>query len=365
MTQISYLPFDLLIDRSTGRFKQHMLSYIVGKAMNEFVLPSVEPSFDLRQWRRNQPPKYFGAQLFNALFDDEVLTSLRRSMDEARRQKTGLRILLRLSEVPELASLPWEYLYDKSRQHFISLSKQTTLTRYLPLPEPNKPLFVTPPLKILAVFCTPLDQPPLNVQQEWKNLNHALGELVEQGRVELHRLENATLPALQQRLRQGAIHILHFVGHGAFEKEQQRGMLFFETKKRRSHPVPADDLGNLLHDHDTLRLVLLNACQGGQTSHSNAFAGVAPTLVQQGVSAVIAMQFNITDRAAITFAKEFYQAIADDYPVDAAVAEGRRAIYYQGNYTEWGTPALYTNYQFVLLSTRIPEDPPLLPSAYS
>ena len=53
------------------------------------------------------------------------------------------------------------------------------------------------------------------------------------------------------------------------------------------------------------------------------------------------MQFEVTDQAAITFAREFYRAVALGYPVDAAVAEARRAILAQGNELEWGTPVLY------------------------
>jgi hypothetical protein len=53
--------------------------------------------------------------------------------------------------------------------------------------------------------------------------------------------------------------------------------------------------------------------------------------VQQGVPAVIAMQFEITDEAAITFAEEFYSATADGYPVDAALAAARKAIFAAGN----------------------------------
>jgi len=63
--------------------------------------------------------------------------------------------------------------------------------------------------------------------------------------------------------------------------------------------------------------------------------------VQQGIPAVIAMQFEVTDEAAITFAYDFYGALADGYPVDAAIAEARKAIYAQGNDIEWGTPVLY------------------------
>jgi hypothetical protein len=55
------------------------------------------------------------------------------------------------------------------------------------------------------------------------------------------------------------------------------------------------------------------------------------------------MQFEITDEAAITFSHEFYAALADGYPIDAAVAEARKMIYAQANQLEWATPVLYTS----------------------
>ena len=50
------------------------------------------------------------------------------------------------------------------------------------------------------------------------------------------------------------------------------------------------------------------------------------------------MQFEITDRAALVFAGEFYAAVADGYAVDAALAEARKAIYADDNDVEWATP---------------------------
>jgi hypothetical protein len=97
----------------------------------------------------------------------------------------------------------------------------------------------------------------------------------------------------------------------------------------------------LLHDHESLRLAILNACEGARTSRLDPFAGTAQTLVQQGIPAVIAMQFEITDDVAGTFAHEFYGAVADGYPIDAAVTEARKAIFASGHDVEWGTPVLY------------------------
>jgi hypothetical protein len=53
------------------------------------------------------------------------------------------------------------------------------------------------------------------------------------------------------------------------------------------------------------------------------------------------MQREISDEAAITLSHEFYAAIAEGYPVDAALAEARKGIFAQNNEIEWATPVLY------------------------
>ena len=87
---------------------------------------------------------------------------------------------------------------------------------------------------------------------------------------------------------------------------------------------------------------MLNTCEGARTSPTNYFAGAAQNLVKSGVPAVIAMQSVISDRAAIEFSRDFYGALADGYPVDAALAEGRKAIFTRESKTGWGIPALYS-----------------------
>src|SRR6185437_7322350 len=136
-------------------------------------------------------------------------------------------------------------------------------------------------------------------------------------------------------------HVFHFVGHGAFDERLQDGVLMMEDANGRGTAVSAQRLGTLLHDHRSLRLAVLNACEGARTDVADPFAGVAQTLVQQGLAAVIAMQFEVSDMAAITLANEFYGALADGYPIEAAMAEARKAIFNAGNDTEWATPVLY------------------------
>jgi hypothetical protein len=355
MEEISYLDFDLLIERAEEGYTARVLNSPAGQATADFSLPFSELELEnfllrvgrtRRGMRRLESPemeaaKSFGGRLFDAVFGGDVRECLRSSLDEADRQEAGLRLRLRLADVPELADLPWEYLYNPALNRFFVLSAETPLVRYLDLPERIRPLAVQPPLKVLVVISSPSDYPPLDVEREWEKLSEALGDLEQRGLVVLERLEDATLMTLQRRLRRGEYHVFHFIGHGDFDERAQDGVLLLEDEQGRGRPVSGQYLGTLLHDERTLRLAILNACEGARTSRTDPFAGTAQSLVQQGTPAVIAMQFEITDEAAIALAHEFYAALADGYPVDGALAEARKAIFGQENDVEWGTPVLY------------------------
>jgi hypothetical protein len=74
----------------------------------------------------------------------------------------------------------------------------------------------------------------------------------------------------------------------------------------------------------------------------DVFSSTAATLVRRGTPAVVAMQYEITDDAAIEFSRSFYEALADGMAVDAALAEARKGVALAiPNTLEWGTPVLY------------------------
>jgi|GEM_PF-1073118 len=350
----SYQTFDLLIEASANGYRTRVLNSPAGQASTQFTLPFTASELDsfLARVGRRAPiagtalkpedlVKQFGGRLFDAVFTGEVLTSYRRSLDAAARAKQGLRVRLRLNDVPALADLPWEYLYDASRQDFLALSKHTPIVRYIEMPEPVAPLGAPTPLNLLAVLASPSDYDTLDVEGEWTRMKDALNGLVSQGKVMLTRVEPPTLDALLDCLRKNDYHVLHFIGHGEFSKTSQQGALIFQDDSGKGNAVSDERVATLLQDANTLRVVLLNACEGARTSASNPFAGVAPRLVQQGIPAVVAMQFPISDPAAVRFSTEFYRTLADRYPVDAAINEARRAIYFSGDVLEWGTPVLF------------------------
>lgn len=357
MSPNSYLDFDLLIESEGGGYRAAVIDSPAGQSDNSFTLPFSEKDLELlvlqvfrltsrRSVRSIGSPEMrdvrsFGGHLFESLFSGPVNTCLLRSMDEADRTQTGLRVRLHLGDAPALANIPWEFLYDSSSDGFLCLSDQTPIVRYIDLPQRVEPLAASPPLRMLCLISSPAGYPPLDVEHEWAKLNEALGPTMREGRLVLERVDTPSLEALQRKLRRDSYHVLHFVGHGAFDERAQDGVLLLEDLDGKGRPVTGESLGVLLHDHESLRLVVLNACEGARTSSADPFAGTAQSLVRKGIPAVIAMQFEISDVAAITMANEFYSAVADGYPVDAALSEARKAIFTRVNAVEWATPVLY------------------------
>jgi tetratricopeptide (TPR) repeat protein len=350
-----YQDFDLFIDRHGDSLRAQVLNSPAGQASAEFCLPFSEDKLEnylLRLGRTHtvgtrrvesqemNTAKAFGAALFDAVFTGDVKACFRSSLDEVRRQNAGLRIRLRLGD-PSVVDLPWEFLYNRSVNRFIALSVHTPLVRYMDLPERIQPIAVKPPIRVLVMISSPTDFPPLDVEAEWAQLNESLADRIAAGQLAIERLAGASLESLQHRLRRERYHIFHFIGHGEFDQSLQEGVLILESENKRGHKVDSQFLGMLLHDHESLRVAILNACEGARTSRTDPFAGSAQSLVQQGIPAVIAMQFEIANDVAGRFAHEFYGALADGYPIDASLTEARKSIFAAGREVEWGTPVLY------------------------
>lgn len=289
--------------------------------------------------REEQTVQRFGAELFNALLTGEVRSRYDVSQADAHRQGKGLRIRLRIHS-PVLAALPWEFLYDPREGEFICLSRNTPLVRYLELAKPVLPLRVAPPLRILGMIASPTDLQKLDVPVEKQRIEQAVNALRERQIVELHWLAGASWRDLQRAMRSGPWHVFHFIGHGGYDANRDEGLIAFTHPEGRAEFFTATDLGRLLADHQYLRLVLLNACEGARGGGNDVFSSTAATLVRRGIPAVVAMQYAISDYAAIEFAQTFYESLADNLPVDAAVTEARKAIAFSHS-LEWGTPVLY------------------------
>lgn len=378
MAQTRYLDFDLQITPTAAGYKVRVLNSPAGQPAGEFQLPFSAEELagfleQLEQSNNRQSALFekgmvrtVGAQLFDTLFQGPVLACLTRSLDKAQQAGAILRIKLRLNEAPQLLNWPWEYLHYGAGNRFLALSNLSSLVHFLELPEPLSPLEVEPPVGVLVIIANPTDLPQLAATHELNNIQTALRPLIDQGQIQLQVLENPTLAQLQATLRTVTVHVLHFIGHGLFDTAAQEGQLALCDATGKAELIPAQALGNLLHNEQSVRLVLLNSCEGSRTGLNAPFAGVAQTLVQQGVPAVIAMQCAISDQASLVFAQEFYAALAAGYSVDGALTEARVAISTRLRGGEWGIPRLFMRASDGVLwqvKTKSTADPKPLPPA--
>ena len=289
----------------------------------------------------------FGNVLFEAAFPEEIRACYNSSLEKARASGKGLRLRLHI-EAPDLATLPWEYLYDEERRKFVCLARDTPVVRYLRIQDEDdarrQPIAVDPPLRILGMVAAPTVETGLarlDVEREKRRIEEALAKLGQRERVELVWLEGQTSWALQEAMQRGPWHAFHFIGHGGFDVETNEGFLVFAKEDGREHRIPAPKVATYLTDHLPLRLVVLNACQGAQGSADDILSSTASTLILRGIPAVVAMQYKISDLAAIEFAQGFYGSLANGLPVDAAVAEARKKVNSMDYTVEWGTPVLH------------------------
>ena len=190
------------------------------------------------------------------------------------------------------------------------------------------------------VASAPTDLPELDGDAEFARVQEALADRVAAGLVVVDRLPKATVSQLGEWLRTNDVHVLHFIGHGEFDPRLEEGVLYFCDDYGRSSAVTSSVLGPFVRDHDPLRLVVLNACRTAHVDQTDPYGGMAQGLVQQDAAAVVAMQFPITDRAAVAFTGDFYGALADGLPVDQAVTSARKTLNADFG-AEWATPILF------------------------
>ena len=283
----------------------------------------------------------FGVELFEALFQGEARDVLVATDSMAQNVlDTGVRIRLSMDlktpGMAEVAGLPWELMCRKGQRPLV-VSTQTPLVRSLDTPRPMDPRPFRGPLRILALMSNPTGTAALNldaersqIEQNWARLPDVAVDFVRPVRA-----------AILDQLAAKDYHVIHYMGHGDFDADEG-GMLLLELADGSPDPISGDDFAMWLAD-EPLRLVFLNACKTGATgmrSGAHPFAGVAAALIRERVPAVVAMQFPISDQAAIAFAQTFYKRISQGLPVDAAVAEGRKVLY-SNKQAEWATPVLY------------------------
>lgn len=329
-----FVDFELLIHRIGRRFRARVLRSPAGTGAGPlFDLPSAVFFEEEGEGRnlQNEPEQRFsegvGRILFSVVFAGPVLELWRASMAQGEQ----LRLWVRLEDNPLLASIPWELMEDPAKG---PLGVTIPILQTLEMPASPRLHPVKERLRILSILSSPADAGRLDIEREWEVLDKVLGD-----RGELLSIK-PTLDQLDEKLRESEWHILHFVGHGLVD--EGGGALILVKTDGSGQNIGRDQLGVFL-PQSSVRLIVLNVCDGARPGGWDMFSGVAQTLLRMGVPAVLAMRQMISDKAAIAFAESFYKALVREHHLGTALLEARKRLY-RDFQAEWGVPVLYMGF---------------------
>jgi tetratricopeptide (TPR) repeat protein len=304
-----------------------------------------------------------GKALFEAVFQGAALRLFQRFQD----QEDGTRLLTVSAEHPDILALPWELLRDPARggTYLFQETPRISIRRRLTgATGGRRPFRVEPKetLHLLFVVSRPKGSGFLDPRADPRAVLDAV-EKHAPGRVTWEFLRPATLDALVERLEdreKPPVDILHFDGHGVFDRQgglpesfarkhnrrsellrasaveapsaPDTGYLLFETAEGEVDFVAAQKLGDNLHRHK-VALVVLSACQsaalgeGGEGDPAErAMGSIAARLTAAGLPAVLAMTHSVLVPTTRDLFGELYKDLARHRGVGEALDNARRYL---------------------------------------
>jgi hypothetical protein len=276
-----------------------------------------------------------GEVLFDILFDDVLLHDFVNFYHRVvEQEKQLLRVELDIDEqgMPEIAALPWEFMCVPARADLGTIWLGTvpylvfSRRRSQWIPASPIQLQKDEKLRIALAISAPQDLSTVAYEPVQEALEKLAIELAD--RVELLPILKSANPETVDAVLAKKPHIFHFIGHGRLVNENNREIgqiAFVDPEFEEAMWVDADYFSELFNQHRP-GVVMLQACEAGTLSASQAFVGVASRVVQQNIPVVVAMQYEVTNSTASRFSRRFYQQLVQADPVDIAAQYGRRAI---------------------------------------
>jgi len=268
-----------------------------------------------------------------------------------------------------LLGLPWELLHD-GRSYLFRGARPVLVRRRLPSQRYFPRLVAEPPIRVLLVSPRPEDEGVgwIDHRVIAQPMTEALGELGDLA--DLTVLAPPTFPALEAALQEAEergepFHVVHFDGHGVFDKRIGLGGLCFEDPRdvdklaeRRHQTVDAREMAALIRER-RIPLVFLNACQSAQ-AEEDPTASVAAKLLDEGVASVVAMSYTVLVETARRFVTAFYQALVGGARVGQAMLRSQQALQSDTfRMKVFGGEDLYLHDWFVPVLFQEEEDPQL------
>jgi hypothetical protein len=305
---------------------------------------------NLRPLYESHQPEQYGQALFNALFSAPLMVTYGRVLGAAGRNK--IRLTLQLYEDdPALWSIPWERMYHIQDNRWVPLCADTNVffSRYLPSGDRWGLPLSQGKLRVLIVVASPYSQDEeklyVDVDKERQNIASILQVFPDQvDKPEF--LEGLVTPdTIRNKLLSGqGYDILHYVGHGSWDNDDQAASLIMEEKVDQAVgpvSVPCQEfVQQVLPVGHTPALVVMSSCTSSMPLTAKAFMGVGPLLVKAGCPAVICMQEEIEVDVARRFSQSFYKYLLAHGTIDMAVCQARHELLQSGDW-QWALPVLF------------------------
>jgi hypothetical protein len=254
-----------------------------------------------------------GSQLFWLLFEGD-LSRLYRQILSAESAGVSTPISIE-PDADMLASIPWELLFDRSRNSFVALSPRTPLIRRRsPLPGRSYSPPVSAPLRVRLVESQMQKMfDPAEDEAMMSDLQHSFP-----GRFEvLEPLRTPTFEALEKAVREAPCDVLHFSGIGNFSSDEYglKGERPRNIWMEPGKPTSFDQFHDMLRGARVSLFVL-------STDNSAMFARE----IAQTVPLVFGLQGQVATETMDKFEPAFYRTLLSGRSFETAVTRGRQAI---------------------------------------
>lgn len=160
-----------------------------------------------------------------------------------------------------------------------------------------------PMIKILFLAANPLDSGRLRLDEELRQIDEKL-RMAEYREFDIKSHWAVRVSDIQGLLMRHKPDIVHFSGHGS-----KANRIILEDNSGKSYAVCTMALSHLFSIlKDNIRLVMLNACYSEEQAKA----------ISEHIECVVGMSCEIGDKAAISFASSFYQALGYGRDVETA-----------------------------------------------
>ncbi|VVB92339.1 CHAT domain protein [uncultured archaeon] len=368
--------------KTEGKIQTDDLTLRTIKSFNKWV-DSDKPS--LNPCCNREDLEVLGEHLYKLLFTADLAKMFEESYINFEREKfenpeKRLRlILIFYPEAENWALYPWEFLFMPYKPAGFFLASKTTdliLTRFVPEAGVLHKEREEGPLKILIAFSHPRELQTITAD----DIIEQIKNLKTEGIIEVDEpLDNPSFTVLKEKINSFKPDILHFIGHGkpgkiAFIKEEE-DLRYEKTMKGPENAEEAEwiesKMMNVLFDAHQPHFVFLHACWGAIKESFEGFKSTARELVYSKIPVVVAMQYEISNADAVTFAAKFYQQIGEGKQIDEAVSEARYALATRSvgtgrvraawNDRAFGTPVVYLQTETPLNVPKRPKKIELTP----